>query len=343
MLSQAGRVVLIKATLQSLPVFYMSTTRIPTRVLNSLESLMRRFFWGKQNQDQYLAYVAWEHLCRPVQEGGLGIKDLKFFNEAILLKYLWRLASGDNSLWVTLVRTKYIPRSLLWQSGRTYRCTIFWRSLMHLMEKLKPLLKWKLAGGGQCLAIGEPWFEGAMEIVPPSMSYRNLLVKDFIDEHTGLWNTQLIFDFFGYANCMNFLQTVSVPSQQVEFDILICTMSSNGGFRVKDAYNHLSAEGAAQTMGNRELWHWVWKKGDTSKGSPLYVEANKKASTIKGHAGYKGNTHRSNLCNMPGKGRRHKPHGLPLYLCEGMLVQLGNRYQFSCTHSSNCRSLSHDD
>lgn len=97
MLSQAGRVVLIKATLQSLLVFYMSTTKIPTRVLNVLVNLIRRFFWGKKNHNQYLAYVAWDQICRPVNEGGLGIKDLATFNDDILMKYLWRLAQGSDS------------------------------------------------------------------------------------------------------------------------------------------------------------------------------------------------------------------------------------------------------
>ena len=97
LLSQAGRVVLIKATLQSLLVFYMSTTKIPTRVLNVLVNLIRRFFWGKKNHNQYLAYVAWDQICRPVNEGGLGIKDLATFNDDILMKYLWRLAQGSDS------------------------------------------------------------------------------------------------------------------------------------------------------------------------------------------------------------------------------------------------------
>lgn len=162
MLSQAGRVVLIKATLQSLLVFYMSTTKIPTRVLNVLVNLIRRFFWGKKNHNQYLAYVAWDQICRPVNEGGLGIKDLATFNDDILMKYLWRLAQGSDSQWAQLMRAKYISRSLLWQSKRNYKCTIMLGSLMNLRGRLLPMLRWKLGDGRRCHALGEPWIQGAV-------------------------------------------------------------------------------------------------------------------------------------------------------------------------------------
>lgn len=43
-LPQAGRLILIKATLTSLPVYYMSTSRIPVSVTKELTRLMRDFF-----------------------------------------------------------------------------------------------------------------------------------------------------------------------------------------------------------------------------------------------------------------------------------------------------------
>lgn len=44
LLLHAGRIVLIKAALQSIPVYYMSTAKVPARVLQALTSLIRRFF-----------------------------------------------------------------------------------------------------------------------------------------------------------------------------------------------------------------------------------------------------------------------------------------------------------
>lgn len=47
-LSLTGRLILIKSTLQSLTVYYMSTTKILTQIIKGITDLMRRAFLGKQ-------------------------------------------------------------------------------------------------------------------------------------------------------------------------------------------------------------------------------------------------------------------------------------------------------
>jgi len=42
--------------------------------------------------------VSWENLCKPLEEGGLGIKDVRKFNGALLAKWNWRLMSEEKGL-----------------------------------------------------------------------------------------------------------------------------------------------------------------------------------------------------------------------------------------------------
>ena len=58
MLSHAGRLIVIKSVIQSLPVYFMSTDRVPDSVLNKITGLMRKFFWGALDKDRFL--VEWE-------------------------------------------------------------------------------------------------------------------------------------------------------------------------------------------------------------------------------------------------------------------------------------------
>ncbi|XP_026453657.1 uncharacterized protein LOC113354641 [Papaver somniferum] len=44
--NKAGRVVLIKATLSSLPIYFMSIFPMPVSVEKKLDQIMRNFFWG---------------------------------------------------------------------------------------------------------------------------------------------------------------------------------------------------------------------------------------------------------------------------------------------------------
>lgn len=48
LLTHAGRLILIKAVLESLPIYAMGTITIPARVLAKLTAIMRNFFLGRQ-------------------------------------------------------------------------------------------------------------------------------------------------------------------------------------------------------------------------------------------------------------------------------------------------------
>ena len=71
-----GRLVLLKAVLAAIPIYFMSIFRMPVGVLRRLERSMRDFFWrGPLNEEsQGMALVPWETLCRPVDQGGLGVR-----------------------------------------------------------------------------------------------------------------------------------------------------------------------------------------------------------------------------------------------------------------------------
>jgi len=42
--------------------------------------------------------VRWDELCRPMEEGGLGIRPLQVMNEAVKTKCLWKYAIEDDAL-----------------------------------------------------------------------------------------------------------------------------------------------------------------------------------------------------------------------------------------------------
>lgn len=66
MLSHAGRLILIKAVLETLPVYAMGTAVIPTRVLKKLTAIMRNFYWGERQKRNTCAMWlgAWSPLQR---------------------------------------------------------------------------------------------------------------------------------------------------------------------------------------------------------------------------------------------------------------------------------------
>ena len=42
--------------------------------------------------------MKWEQMCKPKEEGRLGLKDMRFFNFALLGKWKWRLVNEEPGL-----------------------------------------------------------------------------------------------------------------------------------------------------------------------------------------------------------------------------------------------------
>jgi len=89
------------------PLFYLSLYKAPDHVCKSIISLQRRFLWGWGKEKKLIAWVSWEVLCKPKEEGGLGIKDITKFNYALLAKWRWRLISEEKGRCKELLVSKY--------------------------------------------------------------------------------------------------------------------------------------------------------------------------------------------------------------------------------------------
>ncbi|XP_078153121.1 uncharacterized protein LOC144548322 [Carex rostrata] len=267
LLSQAGRLVMIKSVVQSLPIYYMATGKIPAGVLKELTSLMRRFFWGAMDRERFLSYVAWDKLSEPLDAGGLAIRNLARVNEAMLMKSLWKLAAGSEALWVKIVHAKYMPRSDIWTNKRGSRCTVFWKGIMSLRPLLLPWLCWKLGNGHKCKAFAQPWAPGIMQFAPQNAQQRGITVRELKIQEEDTWDGEKLMQLFGLHGCMIVMSSVSPPVSQDQEDRLIFSPASNGMFSVKKAYLKLSElqnqnlSGVRSPQLQKEAWRIIWRKG----------------------------------------------------------------------------------
>jgi hypothetical protein len=69
-ISLGGRIVLINAVLNALPIFYLSYLRMPTKVWREVVKIQRRFFWSGLSNKNRMCWVKWEEICKPKKEGG---------------------------------------------------------------------------------------------------------------------------------------------------------------------------------------------------------------------------------------------------------------------------------
>jgi hypothetical protein len=133
-LSFGGRITLINSVLTSLPLYYFSFFKAPCCVLKSLESIQRNFLWGSGPEQRKVCWVKWDQICLPKERGGLGVKNLEYFNLALLAKWKWRFINDGDAIWAGILRFRYgnLPTVVL--SGNDLsvgrNSSIWWRDIM---------------------------------------------------------------------------------------------------------------------------------------------------------------------------------------------------------------------
>ena len=113
LLSRAGKEVLLKSVIQSIPTYMMSLFAISDGILAEINAMCARFWWGEQGTKRKMHWMSWKKLCLPKTYGGMGFRDLKIFNQALLAKQGWRLMCDTSSLVHHVMSARYYKHSSL--------------------------------------------------------------------------------------------------------------------------------------------------------------------------------------------------------------------------------------
>ncbi|GKV29684.1 hypothetical protein SLEP1_g38589 [Rubroshorea leprosula] len=114
-LSMGGRITLINSVLSSLPVFLMSVYVIPKGIIQSIDKLRKSFLWGGKGEERKINWISWDRVCKKKEEGGLGVRDLRKFNLALMGKWWGRLAENREGMWKKIIIEKYGKGGGHWQ------------------------------------------------------------------------------------------------------------------------------------------------------------------------------------------------------------------------------------
>lgn len=96
MLSAAGKEILLKAVIQSIPTYVLSCFELPKQLCMDIHQLMERFWWGACGDSRKIHWLAWDRLCVSKAGGGMGFPSLPSFNLSL------SLLSRDGGYWSTL-------------------------------------------------------------------------------------------------------------------------------------------------------------------------------------------------------------------------------------------------
>jgi hypothetical protein len=90
----------------------LSFLEIPKGVLKRLDFYRSRFFWQGDGEKWKYRLTKWNIICRPKDQGGLGIEVLELKNKCLLNKWFFKLLN-EEGVWQELLHNKYLSQKTL--------------------------------------------------------------------------------------------------------------------------------------------------------------------------------------------------------------------------------------
>lgn len=141
-----------------MPTYVMQSCVLSRGIYDEVDKMCRTFIWGDEENHRKVHLLSWEKLCKPKKEGGLGMRPTRDANTAFVMKGLWNFCPNPDSLWWSIMRSKYkcgwrgIPKIETKRKGSNY-----WNGLGAIWEDFRKLLIWDIGNGDNIRFWTKPW------------------------------------------------------------------------------------------------------------------------------------------------------------------------------------------
>ena len=160
-LSRGGRLVLLKAVLQSILVYWARIAYILKGILQKLRKKLFSFLWSANRHSEGAPLAKWQMLACPKYLGGWGIKNPFLFCQSLVAKTLWRLIKNPKTLWGRVLTSKYFPNGSIteWirkQDKSFKNGSIGWKAVVLAFPRVGNWFTWMVGNGRRSLVRSMP-------------------------------------------------------------------------------------------------------------------------------------------------------------------------------------------
>lgn len=170
-------------------------------------------------------------------QGGIGFRDLKLFNLAMLGKQGWRLLTRPESLCAQVLKGRYYHDSDFMGARKKKHASFTWRAILAGRDVLHKGLVKRIGDGTSTLIWQDRWMPGHFGGRPLTSrdGQQVELVSDLLTESGG-WNEQLITEIFFHVDAFAILK---LPVYGRGGDVWAWEAEKHGNYSVKSAYKLL--------------------------------------------------------------------------------------------------------
>jgi hypothetical protein len=170
-------------------MFMLSFLEISVGIRKRLDFFRSRFFWQSDETKKKYKLTKWNIICRPKDQGGLGIEVLELKNKCLLSKWLFKLLT-EEGMWQELLRNKYLKNKTLSQVEANPTDSPFWKGLMRVKDVFFKRGFFEI-GNGSTVRFWEDVWLGDTSLAEPYPSLYNIVQRKNVLVANVLANTPL--------------------------------------------------------------------------------------------------------------------------------------------------------
>ncbi|XP_026396032.1 uncharacterized protein LOC113290663 [Papaver somniferum] len=110
MFSFQDRVMLVKSVIASFSIHNMAVYKWPRKFVHECVVVIRNFLWSGDSKVSRSFVIAYDKICAPYEEGGLGLTQLGVMNKALLMSLWWKI-HRSKKIWARFLRAIFFKRN----------------------------------------------------------------------------------------------------------------------------------------------------------------------------------------------------------------------------------------
>ncbi|XP_071909708.1 uncharacterized protein [Coffea arabica] len=182
-----GRIVLVQSVLASMPIHLLAAASPSHGVMGALERLFADFLWGASDGGSKFHWLGWKDICRPQEEGGVGLRTLMGVHDSLSVKLWWKFRQ-QQSLWAEFMMGKYCVGQHPCFTDDSPLCSSTWKRMVAVQQVAEDNIGWVIRQGSM-----DFWHDnwmGSGALCGKVDVFLAHSVADFVDG--GAWNVHML-------------------------------------------------------------------------------------------------------------------------------------------------------
>ncbi|XP_019087406.1 PREDICTED: uncharacterized protein LOC109127279 [Camelina sativa] len=220
----------------AMPVYSMNYFELLAELCSELDRLIANFWSGSTRDKRKLSWVAWKKLITSKDTGGLGFRDFKLSNQALLANHVWKIMKRPNSLVYRLLKARYFKDGIFFSATKGHKPSYGWNSLRFGRDLLATGVQFNIGDGNNTKMGVDPW----LPTNPPRLlrlineNDKEKSVKLLIHESSPQWDDMEIPRLIDPRDHY-LIHKIYLPSTPTADDYL-WSCSKDGQYTVKSGY-----------------------------------------------------------------------------------------------------------